>query len=76
MAICHPIFLLSHTAHHHDLRLTVSFAIMSLPRFVGTDFGSAYEPDGTFDLSFADSAPWKRDARFAIDMGIAATPFA
>jgi len=58
------------------LCLAIFLAIMPLPGFAGTDFGSVCNPDGTSALPFADSTPCKEDAGFVIDTGMAATPCA
>lgn len=55
--------------------LTVLLTLMSLPRFIKTSFGSICQPDGTFELSYDDYTPWKRDAIFAINMGYGSYSF-
>ena len=54
--------------------LIVLLTFMSKPGFI-YDRGSVCKPDGTFELSFKDYSPWKREAIFAINMGYGSFSF-
>jgi len=55
--------------------LIVLLVIMSISGFIKSSTGSICQPDGTFDLSYNDYTPWKRDAIFAINMGYGSYSF-